>query len=180
MPRVALKPTVTELREPAKSTTFGSAVSVADAIERLARNLLKGRTELRMSTVAMKSSTENQLDLTGQDETSGVHRVTSRFEPEVLSDAFGQRPIETTVRFIEGEGGCSVLEVETSDRSGFVRGLSHALIQESVQIVQAEVRRVTGGVQDRFVITGRDGLPLSPEKRLALQVAVLSAVDMAS
>ncbi len=140
------------------------------------------------SELAMQATDEMVLGLVHTDETSGVHQVGSALEPDALTvasprpvrDEFVQPPLETTVRFIEGEGGCSVLEVETSDRSGFVRGLSHALIQESVQIVQAEVRRVTGGVQDRFIIADHDGQPLSPEKRLALQVAVLSAVDMAS
>ena len=87
----------------------------------------------------------------------------------------------TTVRFIEGENGCSMLEVETSERSGFVHGLSHALIQESVQIVRAEVKRVSsGGTVDRFTIAEHDGSPIRAAKRLALQVAVLSAVDLAS
>lgn len=100
-------------------------------------------------------------------------------QPAARSTA-GSRGQETTVRFIEGEGGCSVLEVETSDRSGFVHGLSHALMQESVQIVQAEVKRVSGGVVDRFTIAEHDGSPIRAAKRLALQVAVLTAVDLAS
>ena len=86
----------------------------------------------------------------------------------------------TTVRFIEGEGGCSMLEIETSESSGFVRGLSRALIKESVQIVRAEVKRVSGGVIDRFTIAEDDGSPIRAAKRLALQVAVMSAVDLAS
>jgi UTP:GlnB (protein PII) uridylyltransferase len=86
----------------------------------------------------------------------------------------------TTVRFIEGEGGCSMLEVETSERSGFMQGLSLALLRESVQIVRAEVKRVSGGVVDRFTIAEHDGSPIRAAKRLALQVAVMNAVDLAS
>ena len=86
----------------------------------------------------------------------------------------------TTVRFIEGEGGCSVLEVETSESSGLVQGLSRALLRESVQIVRAEVKRIAGGVLDRFTIAEHDGSPIRAAKRLALQVAVLTAVDLAS
>ncbi|HEV8246968.1 MAG TPA: hypothetical protein VGP93_14420 [Polyangiaceae bacterium] len=116
---------------------------------------------------------------------SGVHLIGSR---RLAGDAQDTVPLraqngaraETTIRFLEGEGGCSVLEVETSDSSGFIRGLSHALIEQSVEIVKAEVRRVSGGVQDRFVLTDHDGSPIGPAKRLALQVAVLSAVDSTS
>jgi len=86
----------------------------------------------------------------------------------------------TTIRFIEGEDGCSMVEVETSERSGFIRGLSRALLQESVQIVRAEVKRVSGGVVDRFTIADHDGSPIRAAKRLALQVAVMAAVDLAS
>ena len=107
------------------------------------------------------------------DESSGVHDIRSRAAAELES----AEPKRTTVRFIDGDGGCSLLEVETSDRSGFVRGLSQALIHESVQILKAEVRRVGSGVQNRFVIADDDGSPIGPTKRLALQVAVLSAVD---
>ena len=110
-------------------------------------------------------------DEMAEDETSQVIRI--RPEPERPSQA-------TTVRFIEGEGGCSMLEVETSESSGFVRGLSRALIKESVQIVRAEVKRVAGGVVDRFTIAEHDGSPIRAAKRLALQVAVMAAVDLAS
>jgi UTP:GlnB (protein PII) uridylyltransferase len=98
---------------------------------------------------------------------------------DLSSQVIAMRP-ETTVRFIEGEGGCNVLEVETSERSGFVHGLSRALLQESVQIVRAEVKRVSGGTVDRFTIAEHDGSPIRAAKRLALQVAVLAAVDLAS
>lgn len=86
---------------------------------------------------------------------------------------------ETTVRILEGENGQSVLEVVTSDRSGFVGGLSLALLQHSVQILRAEVRRVGSGAVDRFVLAEHDGSPISPTKWLALQVAVLSAIEAA-
>ena len=83
---------------------------------------------------------------------------------------------ETTVRILKGEDGQSVLEVETSDRSGFMGGLSLALLQHSVQILRAEVRRVGAGAVDRFVLAERDGSPISAAKWLALQVVVLSAI----
>jgi UTP:GlnB (protein PII) uridylyltransferase len=92
-----------------------------------------------------------------------------------------QRPAasETTVRILKGEDGQSVLEVETSDRSGFMGGLSLALLQHSVQILRAEVRRVGAGAVDRFILAERDGSPISAAKWLALQVVVLSAIEAA-
>jgi UTP:GlnB (protein PII) uridylyltransferase len=87
---------------------------------------------------------------------------------------------ETTVRILEGEGGASVLEVETSDRSGFMGGLSLALLHHSVQILRAEVRRVGGGAVDRFILAEHDGSPISRAKWLALQVVVLSAIEAAT
>lgn len=92
-----------------------------------------------------------------------------------------QRPpaSETTVRILESEDGQSVLEVETSDRSGFMGGLSLALLQHSVQILRAEVRRVGAGAVDRFVLAEHDGSPISAAKWLALQVVVLAAIEAA-
>ena len=104
-------------------------------------------------------------------------RADHETEDEATSQVIELRPA-TTVRFIEGEGGCSMLEVETSESSGFIRGLSSALLRESVQIVKAEVKRVSGGVVDRFTIAENDGSPIRAAKRLALQVAVLGAVDL--
>jgi UTP:GlnB (protein PII) uridylyltransferase len=83
------------------------------------------------------------------------------------------------VRILKGDDGQSVLEVETSERSGFIGGLSLALLQHSVQILRAEVRRVGAGAVDRFVLAERDGSPISPAKWLALQVVVLSAIEVA-
>jgi UTP:GlnB (protein PII) uridylyltransferase len=119
-----------------------------------------------MSTESARKNDEEMAE----DETSQVISL----RPQL------QAAQATTVRFIEGEGGCSMLEVETSEGSGFVRGLSRALLKESVQIVRAEVKRVAGGVVDRFTIAEHDGSPIRAAKRLALQVAVMAAVDLAS
>lgn len=89
-------------------------------------------------------------------------------------------PIETTVRFLgEEDGSLSVLEVETDDRSGLLLALARALFGQRVQIEQSEVKTSGGRVRDRFSIVELNGSPISPERRLGIQVAVLSAVDPA-
>jgi len=105
-----------------------------------------------------------------------LHQTTNRKRSSVThkSDALPR----TTVRFSKDEGGRSVLEVETSERGGFVHGLSRALLDHSVQILRAEVRRVGAGARDRFVLAEADGSPLSAARMLALQVAVLAVVDL--
>jgi UTP:GlnB (protein PII) uridylyltransferase len=85
---------------------------------------------------------------------------------------------ETRVRFIENDAGSlGTLEVETGDRSGLLLSLARALFQQRVQIVQSSVRTVDERVQDRFQIVELDGSPISPERRLQIQVAVISALE---
>lgn len=85
---------------------------------------------------------------------------------------------ETTVRFLENRSGdLSTLEVETDDRSGLLLALSKALFDQRVQIVESEVRTREGHVLDRFSIEELDGKPISTERRLEIQVAVLSALQ---
>jgi [protein-PII] uridylyltransferase len=86
----------------------------------------------------------------------------------------------STVRFIEdANGALCTLEVETEDRSGLLLSLSRALHAQKVQIVRSEVRTKQRRVFDRFVITEIDGSPVSPGRRLEIQVAVLSAAGPA-
>ena len=88
---------------------------------------------------------------------------------------------ETVVRFLEGnDGELLTLEVETRDRSGLLLALSQALYQQRVQIVSSEVRTDGDRVLDRFDIVEIDGGPISPARRLEIQVAVLSAVQFAT
>lgn len=85
---------------------------------------------------------------------------------------------ETVVRFIEGEDGTfATLEVETFDRSGLLLSLSQALFAQRVQIVGSQVKTRGGRVFDRFHIVEFDNKPISPARRLEIQVAILSAVD---
>lgn len=83
----------------------------------------------------------------------------------------------TTVRFMEGAyGGLSVLEVETTDRSGLLYAITRALHRAEVQIVTSQIRTHGTHVFDRFTIEELDGSPISNERRWAIQVAVLSAL----
>jgi [protein-PII] uridylyltransferase len=85
---------------------------------------------------------------------------------------------ETVVRFLEnGEGDLATFEVETDDRSGLLLALSRALFDARVQIVESEVKTVERRVFDRFHICELDGSPISPARRLEIQVAVLSAIQ---
>jgi len=85
---------------------------------------------------------------------------------------------ETVVRFIEGQDGTfATLEVETFDRSGLLLALSQALFSQRVQIVGSQVKTRGNRVFDRFHIVELDNKPISPARRLEIQVAILSAID---
>jgi [protein-PII] uridylyltransferase len=86
---------------------------------------------------------------------------------------------ETVVRFLEGnDGELTTLEVETRDRSGLLLALSQALYQQRVQIVSSEVRTSGDRVLDRFEIVEIDGGPISAARRLQIQVAILSSIQV--
>jgi [protein-PII] uridylyltransferase len=85
---------------------------------------------------------------------------------------------ETRVRFLEDrEGLLNMLEVETDDRTGMLLVLSRTLFEQNVQIVSSQVRTEAGRVRDRFEVTELDDSAISPNRRLSLQVAILSAVQ---
>jgi [protein-PII] uridylyltransferase len=84
----------------------------------------------------------------------------------------------TVVRFIESRDGVlGTLEVETGDRSGLLLALSRALFEQHVQIIESEVKTVNDRVYDRFTVVELDGSPISAERRLQIQVAVMSAIE---
>ena len=85
---------------------------------------------------------------------------------------------EANVRFVEDKDGqLSWLEVETHDRAGLLLTLSRALFEQKVQIVSSHVRTDAGKVRDKFEITEINDDPISSERRLQVQVAVLSAIQ---
>jgi [protein-PII] uridylyltransferase len=106
-----------------------------------------------------------------------------RVDRERASDPGLSRPstpssVETVVRFLEGvDGSFATLEVETGDRSGLLLALAQALFQQHVQIVASQVKTNGARVFDRFSIVELDGKPIGPQRRLEIQVAVLTAVD---
>lgn len=96
----------------------------------------------------------------------------------LAADLGASPPKETVVRFMEDrDGTLSNLEVETDDRSGLLMVLSHTLFEQRVQIESSEVRTTGHRVFDRFRILELDGSPIGPERRLRIQVAILSAVE---
>ena len=83
------------------------------------------------------------------------------------------------VRFLEdADGQLSTLEVETSDRSGLLLSLSQALYEQNVTIDESEVKTLEGKVRDRFHIVELSGAPISPARRLEIQVAVIGALEL--
>ena len=86
--------------------------------------------------------------------------------------------METVVRFLEDkEGRLSTLEVETDDRAGMLSVLARALYEQRVQIVSSHVRSYQGRIRDRFTITEVDDAPIGRDRRLAIQVSVMTAVQ---
>jgi UTP:GlnB (protein PII) uridylyltransferase len=85
----------------------------------------------------------------------------------------------TTVRFLEQrDGALSVLEVETEDRSGLLWSITRALHGAGVQIVGSQIRTTGARVLDRFTIAELDGSSIADERRFAIQVAILSALEV--
>lgn len=116
-------------------------------------------------------------------ESTLVGLLEGKLDRNRISDPGSRRPstpgsVETVVRFIEDrEGAFSTLEVETGDRSGLLLALAQALFNQRVQIVSSQVKTNGSRVFDRFGIVELDGSPISPGRRLEIQVAVLTAVD---
>jgi [protein-PII] uridylyltransferase len=106
-----------------------------------------------------------------------------RIDPQSAADRPTPLPVSgtatgTVVRFLEDDdGGLATLEVETGDRSGLLHALSRALFEQGVQIVQSEVKTIGERVFDRFSVVEFDGTPISPVRRLQIQVGVLSALE---
>ncbi len=104
-------------------------------------------------------------------------RPRSILPPKSEPPAEGQTS-QTVVRFLEGtDGTLSTLEIETDDRSGLLLALSRALYDQRVQIVSSEVSTERQRVLDRFSIIELDDSPISPSRRLQIQVAILGAIE---
>lgn len=104
-----------------------------------------------------------------------VRPTPSQRHPESLTPGAS----ETSVRFIEGASGGSIvtLEIETRDRSGLLLAVTEALFKERVQIVGSRISTRGGRVYDRFELLEIDGSTITSARRHALQLAVLAAID---
>lgn len=105
----------------------------------------------------------------------------STSEARAYASASVPRETETTVRFLENaDGQLATLEVETDDRSGLLLALADALFKQKVQIIGSEVRTLGTRVSDRFHIVEIDERPIAPDRRLQIQLAVMSALERQS
>jgi UTP:GlnB (protein PII) uridylyltransferase len=83
----------------------------------------------------------------------------------------------TVVKFVEDRTGTlDTLEIETEDRFGLLLSLSRALHEQRATIESCEVRTQQRRVFDVFSIAEVDGSPISAERRLEIQVAVMAAI----
>lgn len=104
------------------------------------------------------------------DQLQPLSRISSTPPPRVAAEA--------NVRFVEDKDGqLSWLEVETDDRAGLLLTLSRVLFEQKVQIVSSHVRTEAGRVKDKFAITELNDDPISNDRRMQVQVAVLSAIQ---
>ena len=83
-----------------------------------------------------------------------------------------------TVRFVKSRrSGAIELFVEAVDRPGLLLAITRALYRAGVQIVALRARSEAGSATDRFEIAEADGAPLSSRRLLAVQAAILEAMD---
>jgi len=91
----------------------------------------------------------------------------------------GSSPSGTAVRFVEDDrGALEILEVETSDRFGLLWDISRALSACELQILASEIHTQGNRVTDRFTVIEKSEIPISDERRLEIQTAVLSALEL--
>src|SRR5690606_32730252 len=97
--------------------------------------------------------------------------------PASLSTASRGRT-NTRVRFLEDSSGAlATLEIETENRAGLLLAVSRARFAQQVQVDRSEVHTIGNRVVDRLRVAECDGSPVGPERRLEIQVAVLSAAE---
>jgi [protein-PII] uridylyltransferase len=95
-----------------------------------------------------------------------------RLAPRALPDS----PTRVTFSDTPGEGP-DVLTVETVDRPGLLLTITQALYRAGVQIIASDAATRDGRVADRFTIAERDGTPMGPSRRQAVQKEILSAIE---
>jgi [protein-PII] uridylyltransferase len=86
---------------------------------------------------------------------------------------------DLAIRFqASDEGGCAVLLVEAADRPGMLLTIAFALFQQGTQIVRSLIRTADGRAFNRFELVEFSGLPLAPERREQICVAVASVLTL--
>lgn len=109
-----------------------------------------------------------------------LHLLAGELPPPPLYRGPGRHG-ETSIRFIENANGkLCTLELETADASGLLRVITAALFAQGVRINGCKLTTHNGRVLDRFTVTELDGSVISPERRLQIQVAVISALEFPS
>ena len=83
----------------------------------------------------------------------------------------------TTVTFDDAPSGQVMLTVETFDRPGLLLAITLALYRARVQISTTEALTKGGRVIDRFAIVELDGSPVGKDRRGAVQIEVLEAIQ---
>lgn len=85
------------------------------------------------------------------------------------------------VRFeSDAKKGTTLLTVEAVDRPGLLLAVTQALFRAGIQIVGLRATTERGCAVDRFQLAEKDGKPLQRERMLALQIAILTALDEGS
>jgi UTP:GlnB (protein PII) uridylyltransferase len=85
----------------------------------------------------------------------------------------------TRVKFDRDEAtGGAILTVEAADRPGLLLAITKTIFVARLQIVGLHAKSERGSAIDRFHIAEIDGKPMSPERALELQAAILEAVDV--
>jgi [protein-PII] uridylyltransferase len=82
---------------------------------------------------------------------------------------------------VDAETGSAMLAIEAPDRVGLLLEIAHALFQEDVQIVRAEVATIGSRALDTFYVLELDGAPISVKRRAQIENAAhtaLSRVDL--
>jgi UTP:GlnB (protein PII) uridylyltransferase len=87
----------------------------------------------------------------------------------------------TRVRFEhDAPSGATILTIDAGDRAGLLLHLTKTIFLARLQIVGLHAKSVRGRAIDRFTVVELDGSPVSLERRLELQVAILEAIDGAT
>jgi [protein-PII] uridylyltransferase len=139
--------------------------ALADAIERAVLDARDADGEIGIVPPPPSSS---ELLRTG--ETAVVAEPRLRADPNVTASA--------RIRFdTSEEDGATILTVEAVDRPGLLLAVTQALFRAGFQIIGLRATTEGGCAVDRFTLVQADGTPLRHNHLLALQPALLAALD---